>query len=327
MNPVDRNTLNIRADIERLVRKESPVDTVLEDTLAPNIPVSAASGSMPVLEEGTHKKALDNKRAKGGTFVRSSFSFGEDSFQTEMYGNEVPIDVAEKKGVKAKYKNLDLLTESGIHVRNILLQSRKVRIANKIMSTDIWTGSDYVSTPSTKFDDTGGLDSAIAEIKAGCDKVKARTGMGQKSCWVGMTSDAIFNFIDQMVESDRFKYTDNLTLATDQVQRDAIAKVLRVGGVTVLDGQFNDASFEATEASFTDIYDTDKIIIYIPTKGRSLETVTGTFFQPVFTDWAKNYLFDTRINRDIMAEVLRVSEWRGIKVNPKYGFLLNGCFT
>jgi len=325
---INRSSLNIRDDIRRMLNKTSPVETVQEDSLLPVVPVDLPSGELPTIEAGAHKKVMDNKRSQGGTAPESRFNFGEDSYQAHMYWNKTVVDAIENNMVKGKY-SFDLEVEAAQHVRDILLTSRKYRLANAFMSDDTFTGSDYVSTPSTKFDNsTGGLDSFISEVSDAVDKIRSRTGLMRKACWIAMTEDAMFNIIDQLVASERFKYTDNLTLATDEVQRQAVAKVARVGGVKIVGSLYDDSKFEATTNNFTDMYADEDMLVYVPSPGATLQkAVQGIGFQPAWKGWTTSYLIDSWEDKDVMGENVRVSEFRGLEVNSDYGFKLKDVFT
>lgn len=115
----------------------------------------------------------DTERAPGSGYSRGKFTFTTDSFATQEYGWEEPIDDRES----AMYQNyLDAEMVAGARARDFVLRDRERRVAALIFNSSTWTGSTLTTAVSTEWS-TVATATPINDVLAACYKVFDLTGL------------------------------------------------------------------------------------------------------------------------------------------------------
>jgi hypothetical protein len=320
-----RRGLSIREDIKRIVDQTIPVDTSVEDFILPAIPVTQTGGTIHLTTAHAGHEVTDNRRSKEGSFVKGSFRYTKDTFETEMYGNVAELDNVQTLEVRQAY-SFDEETFAGRLATEWMRTARKIRVKEALMEAD-YAGIGHEIEVTNKWD-TAILSNMMATVATVKDKFLTRHGVQSGNIIFGCTENDFDKIIMELVEQDTMKYNESILTKSYDEQRNIVRQVMKVGGVLILDGVVSGAKdFFEEQADFVRVYDNNEGLFFIPSKkGTSWES-PGIGRQPIWTPYAKDYRIDTWDDEETMKHNVRASEYRGVKVNTSYGIKVKDMFT
>jgi hypothetical protein len=320
-----RRGLAIREDIKRIVDQTIPVDTSVEDFILPSIPVTQTGGTIHLTTAHAGHEVTDNRRSKEGSFVKGSFRYTKDTFDTEVYGNVAELDNIQTLEVKQAY-SFDEETFAGNLAVEWMRTARKVRVKEALMSAD-YDAIGHQINVTAKWD-TAILSNMLGTVATVKEKFLTRHGKTAGNIICGMTENDFDKIIMELVEQDTMKYNESILTKSYDEQRNLVRQVMKIGGVIILDGVVSSAKdFFQEQVDFVRVYDNNESLFFIPSKGGTSWASPGIGRQPIYTPFAKDYRMETWDDYETMKHNVRAAEYRGVKVNPAYGVLVKGMFT
>ena len=324
-NSSNRNGLNIRLDIKKVVDQSPTVDTTMEDYLLPAIPVSQVGGKIQLTTAHAGSEVTDNRRSKEGSFVKGSFRYTDDTFFTEISGNEAELDNVQTLEIKNAY-NFDEEVFAGKLAVNWMKTARKVKVKEAIFDNTDWAGEGHRIVPSTKWD--ANPLAALEDVRKVKDLFKERHGVLGANLHLGITEEDFDAFIMSLVEQDTLKYNESILTKSYDEQRNIVRQFLKIKQVAILDGMVSTAKdFFEEQADFTSVYDPGKCLFFLPSAGGTSWASPGLGRQPIYTPYSSSYRVDTYDKKSTMKRIVRATEYRGVKVNPAYGVLIENPWT
>lgn len=310
----------IREDVKEVV-DETAIDTnrYSADILAPGITVKNTSGDMKTRVSGNGLKDLDMKKAPRGSFQRTEFSSGTDSYQTNQYGLEVPIDLTEALE-NSEFFNEEV--DAGIGAKSLLMVGREKRVADALFNSTTFTGATNQLAADTVWTDASAViwtdvNDAYLVLKA---KFPVRKGM----LTLSLTED-VFNLAMRSTEvrSD-VKYTSDINSADESVQLGYLAAYLGIKDIVLTSAQLDTSLEGVSEATFDDIWNPAFAMLMLVAAPSNSWGTKGVARQPIWTKFATDYRMESYDDESTDSRIVRAREYRGEKIRTKYGVLITG---
>lgn len=308
-------------EVRDIVREEIETDELYADFLAPTVNVKTPAAKIKMITAGQGKRVVDTSRAEDGSYKQIKFSMTKDFYDTDVYGIEVPID--NMQAIADGSIGLDDQVESATIAVDTLLTSREARVSDEIFNTTLFTGSAYTSDETaTKWTDAAtDLD---ARLTVGQKELQKRFGYKKKHLDLVINYDLVDVMAKNIAKEEGIKETKQvLTLPTSE-KAEVIRSRYGLRSVMAVASVANSLGFDAGEgraASFTDIYPEDMALLCrLGKKGGNMSTA-GVAWQPVMSKLTTDYEVEQYDTPAKDGTVIRAKEWRGVKVNTKFGFL------
>jgi hypothetical protein len=138
----------------------------------PILQVKLAAGNYGRIPSKELGKLNDVRRTKNGGYNRGSMRFTEGSYSTREYGFEMPVD-RNNAAMYAQYFDAEVAA-SEFALNNLLLKA-ELRVASRIFSTSIFTGSALTTAVSVPWSNLGG-STPVADVRAASQKVRDNCG-------------------------------------------------------------------------------------------------------------------------------------------------------
>lgn len=209
-----------RADISGVVSEASGWESTLIGTrVAPIVNVDAKNGQYPKfkLTSGNLLKRESNiQRASGSSYARGSLAYEQDTYGTQEYGFELPLDYVDRKDVSRFFDAAVVVADQA--KRKILLD-HEIRVAALTFSTGNYgaatnSGTAYTTGNLATFDIGLDVDSAKARLLAKGEsdrdlsvvmsndvfiRARASTKLQNRLRGIGISADTILNVDEQAV--------------------------------------------------------------------------------------------------------------------------------
>jgi len=244
----------------------APVTEVMES--------GGAFGRIPI------EQLLENPdvaRAPGTGYHRGKWKFEPDTYVTQEYGHEEPVD----RNTAKKYRNyFDAELIASKRAMDIVLRAAEVRWAAKIFNTTTWNGASLTTNISVPWS-TIASAVPIADVEAAVNKVYDNSGVWPNTLILTKKAFRYLRRCDQIISL--IKYSGNHNPTASGITADVLAEVFDLEQVIVAGGTKNTAGkgpgIAATPASLWDA--TKAMVCYVAPSGEmsdlSRPTLARTF--------------------------------------------------
>lgn len=315
------NKPTIREDVKEVV-DETAIDTnrYSADILAPGIAVKNTSGDIKTKSSGNGLKNLDLKKAPRGTFKRTEFHNGEDSYQTYHYGLEVPIDMTEA------LENSDFFDEevdAGVGAKSLLLVGREKRVADALFNSTTFAGvTNQVAVSNGVW--TAAAAALWTDVNAAYLILKKKFPIRKMMLTLSLTED-VFSLVMRSTEVRAdVKYTNDISSADESAQMRYLAAYLGIKNIVLTSSQLDSTAEGTKEASFADIWNPAFAMLMLVAPASNSWNTKGVARQPIWTKFATDYRMESYDEEASDSRIVRAREYRGEKINTKYGVLITG---
>lgn len=306
-----RNDLKLIADESEMIKTP-----LLAPILAPEALVPQISASQPTLPKGETLKMGDDTRANpNGGLNRGTFGTSSTTYYTERFGWEELID---RITMLENDEYFDSQMVASEICRMVIMMGREKRVADAYADYSSYGGN--VVSATAAWTNASSAD-PLADIVSMSAKTKAAFGATKESLSF-IVRDTI---VDSIFKSDAFtdnaKYVENMETKTLAEMAEYLRKFLKVGEVIITSGLYNTSGINVT-ASFDDIWDDNYAMLVW--RGSSAINRPGFAKQPIWSKFAKDYKIDSYVDEAIQQLIIRIQEYRGLKMDYTYGCILTG---
>ena len=310
----------IREDVKEVV-DESAMDTnrYSADLLAPGINVKNTAGDIKTRVSGTGLKDFDLKKAPRGSFQRTEFSSGTDSYTTNQYGLEVPIDLTE---ALENEEFFDEEVDAGIGARSLLLVGREKRVASAILNTTTFTAAGDKEAVDTVWTSASAV--IWKDVNDAFTKLKAKFPIRKSMLTLSLDEDVFSQVMRSTEVRADVKYTKDINSAAEAAQLGYLAAYLGIKNIILTSAQY-DTSLEGVDtAAFSDIWNPALAMLCLVSAPSNSWNTKGVARQPIWTKFATDYRMESYDEEATDSRVIRAREYRGEKINTTFGVLLTG---
>ena len=314
---IKKSTGFLRPDLkEVLIEKPFNMFQSIAAEILPESKQMVTGGNIRTIPAGQDTQVIDNRRAPGGTFKRHDFVDSEESFSTFQYGNEAEIDDVEELEVSDFFNMENIVSELA---RNRMLVAREKRVINAVTDTTTFAAvADHfdITTQWTNLAAT-----PLADIDAAALKLRAKMGLLKSSLTLTL-DELVFESIVKCTEiKDALKYTTPVEVMTLDQKAALLRTYLGVNKVRVAGAQVNTQALGA-DAVFGGIWPQAKMLLSIDSPAGGTISGAGLGYQPVYAKFSPDYRVEHYDEPERAQRVIRVREYRGTLVRPKFGVLL-----
>jgi len=320
--------LDTRDDIKEMVDERPIFTNRIAPVLAPEIYVTKDAGKIGVLHAEHGKTKLDLKRALDGSFVRGEWSLGTNRFETEEFGVEEPTEEVESLLLM---DDLDCEAVAGELATDLLLTNRDNRIATGLFNTSVFTGArNYLSVAAGDAWNVAGTKIAT-QVEFAADILRSRFVIKQNELDLVMARKAFNAAVRQLASLDTVKYTNSLLLASADTQMTALRDYLNLGRIILIDDMIGkhgiDNNDETDDEDFVDLVNPDFALLCKLAPSVNSWKAGGVARQPVFAPYSKDYRIESYDEPKTKHRYIRASEYRGLFIDARYGFLFNNVLA
>jgi len=317
--------VTLRQDLMSLVEEIQFEDLNLTaDTIAVPAPVAEVTGYWPVLPREVRMKVPDTRRQADGSFNRDQWDWNSDSYLTYEYGFEEPVDMTSQE-VNERFINQEAIAASLAWQK--LLLGRESRVATALMNTTTFTGATNTVAVAEEWDDAANAV-AWANIDAAAIILRGKTGYAKRSMSLIITDDNLDYVMRSTNVIANIKYTRDIETMPREGKRRWFAEYLGIKEVletsAIYDTSKLGGTFSATTAG--KFWSNEYGMLCILDRSPSMMQ-TGVIKQPVFSQYAQDYVMESYEEPAQRKLIIRAREYRGIKVNADYGVLLTNMKT
>lgn len=318
------NGAKLREDLKMLVT-ESPMDFVdyKADIILPPLAVKQNAASIGVLPTSAGMKKLDNAKANRGSFKRTEYIWGKDSYTTSHKGYEVAIDNTEAM------ENSDIFDEETTVARNLYSEmriTREARVASAVMNTTTFTGSTNVQAAAAVYSNASAA-TPFVDFDNAYVKIKAKAGIPKKAL-SGILAEAAFRKLVRTNEVlTNIKYTTAPELMSMEQQIQMIANYLGLKNIIVTDGVYDNTAELVKDAVFADIWNPQLAMLALISPAAPTWDAPGLGRQPRWSKFAKDFRVESYGEVQTDSRVVRVREYSGEKINTKFACLITGVMS
>ena len=310
-----------RPDLKGYLDADVPFDNTLfpVDQVLPELPCTQRQGRLLTIPEGQSAQDVDSRRNTNGTYQRVDFVDSEFTYDTFEFGLEGTVDNITDL-IYSEVMDLENITSE--ITRNRLIVARAKRAFTAATKASVFTGvTNLLNVAKAWATDTTAIP--FTDIDTGAQKMFAKCGAAKSSLWLA----ASYNTIDKTIRCadvrDNLKFTSPIERMPLNEKVDALRSYLGIGKILPFGAGVN-ASLPGVDASFSELWTPSVGMLFVPAPKTSSADVMmpGLGYQPKWTKHSSDFLVETYDENAINGRVVRVSEYRGTFVNPKYGFLL-----
>ena len=217
-------------------------DGFIANRLFPFFPTQAQAAEYPVFKkENLLNVPAIKARAPGAAYERISMEFGQDTYATQDYGIEMPLDDRQLK----IYPNLIAAQQAKtITLTRAMMVNKEIRARQIITTSGLPT-----STPTTKWDQASA--DIIGDVKTITRAIYENCGMMPNMITMPL---AVWNFVSESPQIvERIKYTFG-----GSVTKEMVARLFEVDEIVIAMSNNNTANEGATQ-SISSIWQNDVI--------------------------------------------------------------------
>lgn len=139
----------------------------------PVVEVASQAGTFGKIPLEQLLKKRETKRAPGGGFSRSEFSFETAAYACQQHGAEEPVDDVEK-AMYAEFFDAELV--AGQRALADVMRNAEDRIADAVFNTSTWTGSSLTTSITNEWDDFSNA-TPINDVEAAVQQIYDNSGL------------------------------------------------------------------------------------------------------------------------------------------------------
>lgn len=293
---------------------DDPNNGFIGTQVAPIFRTLKKEGKYPAITRESITRDADTKRGPRGNYNRDGFEVKDKEFACVEHGLEGPLDDS-KRALYASDFNAELNLTNIITRR--LLQGQEKRIADIVMNTTTFSGSDlFKSYDSDPWTDVSA--DVITHIKDARKQVRTNCGMEPNTLIMSRTN------LDRLLINtgikDSIKYVARLT---EQEIKNALADILGISRI-VIGSSIRNTAKEGASFVGADIWSDDYVMVAkIADDGQDLSqpTLARTFLWTA--DSPENATVESYREEGVRSDVFRVRQHTDEQIiDPYFGFLL-----
>lgn len=280
--------------------------THIADRVLPGVPVRNRSDFYWVYDKSRFN-IPNAKRETRSRYNQIDWTMTRDSYFTEQYGLEQPIDDQERRNAVSP---LDLDVDSTEILTDQLLNAREQRVANLVRNTANVTQNVTLAGTAQWSDAVN--SKPVNDVAAARRTIQAATGFIPNSMLIPYQ---VFEYL--MINQQVMSYLAEGALVDEQV----LSRIFRIPNVIVGSVLYNTAREGQTEV-LSDVWGKDVLIYYAEPRPGLKKPSFG--YQMIAQD-----LQTFRYRQDeIDSDIIRVTEIRGEKlVAPQLGYLIKNAIV
>lgn len=325
MAGAQRNEAILRTDLMTLVEELKFEELgLVADLVAPPVQMSDASGAWPVLPRESVGKVPDTRRQTNGKYPRGEWDWKSETYHCEEHGFEMPVDLTQAKRNR-KFINEEMVSASLAKQGLLLDRERIVSQAIFNLTTFSDTNKDRVNIVN-EWDDASSC-TPHADIETASNMLKAKCGIRKAFHSLILPTYVIDKVIRSTEIREDTKYTQNILVATREIQKQFLAQFLGVKEIVEVTSMYDTAGL-GLQASFGETWNEDIGMLCIREASTSPSMMNRSLaVQPVWSEFAQDVLIEDYPSPETRSHIYRALDYRGIKVRTTYGVLLNNLKT
>jgi len=314
--------VTLRQDLTTLVEEiQFEQLNLTADLIATPVPVPAVTGYWPVLPREVRMKVPETRRHADGSFNRDEWDWNSDSYLTYEYGFEEPVDMTSQE-VNAQFIDQEKIAAQLVWQK--LLLGRESRVAAALNNTTTFTGSSSTGSITNEWDDATNA-TPWNDIDAAFIILRGKCGIAKKSLTLICTDDVLDYAMHASAVTSNVKYTQNIETLPAEAKRKWFAEYLGIKEVIPTSAIY-DTTALGSSLTAGKFWSNEYAMLCVLDRSPSLMQL-GVIKQPVFSQYAKNYVIESYEEPAQRKLIIRAREYRGIKVNTDYGYLLSNMKT
>lgn len=230
--------------------------------VAPVMDVDTASGTYGVIPVEQMLQNRDTERAPGSGYARGKFTFTKDTFVTQEYGAEEPVDDNESK-LYRRYFDAEQIAAQRAY--DVVLRGMETRVAT-LFST-FTTATSGVGT-SWK---TYATSDPITDIETAVQAVYTTSGWWPNSLII--TKTQFRNLRESAKIVDRIKYSGLYDPTAKGISREVLAQVFDLQNVFIA-GSTTNSAHEGQTASLGSLWSNDAAYVCVINGGNDIRRPT-----------------------------------------------------
>jgi hypothetical protein len=219
------------------------------------------------------KLATVTRNSEGG-YNRISYTFTKDTFTTQEYGLEGPVDERNAR-LYRNYFDAELVT-SRLLLHNVLARA-ELRVASAVFNTSTWTGSSLTTAVSTEWS-TGATAAPVTDVRTAAQVVRNNCGQYPNALIICRKVFRNLQDCTQIRERITSSGAGNPAKASD-ITAQMLAQVFDIEQVIVADSAYDTAT-EGQATTFGDIWDDEYAMVCVLAKdgdGVEMPSIGRTF--------------------------------------------------
>jgi len=290
--------------------------------VCPVMEVLEAAGNYGIIPVEQLLLSPDTKRSPRSGYKRGTFTFKPDTYTTQEYGWEEPVDEAETN-LYGNYFNVELM--SALRAYRIIAQGLEIDVAAAYFNTTTFTGA-LTGAASAHWSDRVNAKPRD-DIEVACQAVFANCGMWPN---VAIMSRSAFRYARRTDDiTGLIKYSGLSDPRPEKITAQALAEALDIERIEVA-GQAQNTADEGQAASLSSIW--DKTMCFV---GRIADPDSEDMREPSVTrlfHWSgdgssmqEGGTVESYPDPKVRAEVVRARQQRQVKLlYSTSGYLITG---
>jgi hypothetical protein len=296
---------------------------LVADKILPPLNVSDIAGRYFVLPRENVGKVPDTKRAPNGTYSRGQWTWGENTYTCEHFGHEEDCDLLQAQE-HAKYIQEEEISSS-LAVQGLLL-GREYRVANAFFNTTTFTGASNTGALSIQWDNPTTAVPVTDINTIFKTYLRPKNGFPLKRYSLILSDDLVDLALLCDSITDQFQYTTPIVTLPIESKRNILTTMLGVKEIIPI-SSFYDCAGIKKDFTYAKAYSNEYAMLAILSSGIQSMKEACIGRQTVWTPFAQNTLIEEYAEPARRCKVFRAMEYRGIKINTDYGFLITNMKT
>lgn len=318
--------VTIRQDLTELAYEIQFEDIQLAgEKIAPIVPVAKETGKYPVLPREAKMKVPDTRRETDGGYGRDQWDWGTETYTTDEYGWEEPIDHVD---ALRDEDYIDHEEEATKMAYEKLLLARESRIAAAVQNTTVWTGSTNTTAITNEWDDAANA-TPWSDIDTAAKVIRGKCGFSKGMFDLVLTDDLVEYAVRTNEVKGFFQYSgEYATLLKNgiQYQADFLASYFGIKSVIVT-ATLYDVNKLSKETTIGKFWSNEYAFLgKMCPPGSSLKT-EGCFKQLIWNKYSSNFIMEDYEEPSKNKMYIRAREYWGSKSKTDYGHLLSNMKT
>jgi hypothetical protein len=201
----------------------------------------------------------DVKRSSGSGYARSKYTFTDDSYATDEYGAEEPVD-ARESAMYSEYFSAEQV--SAFRARRSVMEAAEQRVADIVFNTTTWTGAALTTAVSTAWTLANKATATpVDDVEKACVKVWEGSGLWPNSLVIERRCFRALRHMDQIVDRGRATgYFGSGTVRPQDVTAQALAEIFDLEEV-IVGGMAKNSANEGATATIASVWDKTKAMV------------------------------------------------------------------
>lgn len=311
--------VTIRHDVMEVLDKRPDLE-FQADKILPPLYERRTGGQIFVMGAGEGKKNFDTKRAKNGSYASGDWRLQKDSFESEVHGFEMRVDLIE---AMVMGEILDERLAASQMARDTLFIDREFRVSQAVFNTTTFATAKYTLAVANKYDTD--LATIKADIKVGADAIKKRMGIGKKMLSYICNDELIDEMVTNISKITSISNNVALELEDEKLRTAALVRYLGIKEIVSVSSLYDTTGLNTdSDAEFDDMWRKDYAMLAALSPTTNSWKAGGLGRQPTYAKLTKDWVAESYFNPVVDGEVMRVKDYRGEKVFKDFGFLFTG---